>query len=231
MLFARAAAAQLGSCASRGSLCNSPNDDYQWYSSVTPLNVKPSSQVFWGQNTIYKVDSTGQVVFNYDPTAGSFDCPINRSPVDSSGRCLGHVGDPHWPICFRRPAVLVEVRGWIQAPPGGPGGPPLSYADDGEQEYPMLISPDVGWQPTPEVQAANPPVIPLNTLASLIQYIPAFNVPQFGGRTVPGGTVWGGLGTALLHIEYNAWSKGRTYDAQTFPTGPNDQTHIPLAGN
>src|SRR5712664_3489800 len=206
-LYRYSAQAQTASCPA--PYCNSPSDSYSWYSSVAPANVKPSSQVFCGKDTLKRWDSsTQQVVWN-------------EMAVDATGRCLALWGTyctnffctNGWTNNDRRPAVLAEIRGGVQKIPfKGLGGPPLTFGDDGEQEYPMSVSLDIGWTPTPEVLAAQPPVVPINTLQAVLQYMPAFNVSQFGGRQ-PGGQVWGGLGTAVVHIELNAWSKGRTWDS------------------
>jgi hypothetical protein len=121
--------------------------------------------------------------------------------------------------------VLAEIRGWIQNPPYGPEGPPLVYQDDGEQEYRFYVSLDVGWTPAPEVTAASPAVTPINTLQKVIQYLRAFNTAQFGGRLTRG--VWGGLGTAVVHVEYNAWSKGRAYDSCNYPGTSYETQYLP----
>jgi len=52
-------------------------------------------------------------------------------------------------------------------------------------------------------------------LEQIAQYLPAFNISQFGGRLAPGGG-WGGLGTAVVHVELNAWSKGRAVDTGNY---------------
>jgi len=224
-----------------GQYCNSPTDDYSWYSSITPPDnssvippnsgitpqgpVKPSSQVFCGKSTIQQVDPFDPLqqtlIYNYD---GS-----DRSVVNAYGWCLAlwgtdyvggflGIGMHHWQNQSRRPAILAEIRGWIV---GGDLPPLGNYVGDDEQEYHLNVSLDMGWTPAPETVAY---VTPINRVSTLMDVMPAFNLAAFNGRSA-NGDVWGGPGAAVVHVEYNAWSKGRTYDIGTFPGGPD--TFVP----
>jgi len=225
-----AARAQTASCPL--PYCNSPNDPYSAYTLVTPPGVTPSSQVFCGKDTTHLIDPTTGLETLNDATW--------QSPMDTAGNCRSLWGASHWTNqagANRRRATLVEIRGWLQDPPDTPPAPPapaqLPYDDDGEQEKFLNVSLDVGWTPTPEVQSAVPAVVPINSLEKIAQYLPAFNISQFGGRLTPGpGGAWGGLSTAVVHVELNAWSKGRAYDTKNYLDYLN---HIPsgwvLAGS
>lgn len=83
---------------------------------------------------------------------------------------------------------------------------------DGENEFKFFVSLDIGWAQSFESTMAG--VVPINTLAAVNQHITPFNIIQFGGRSLPGWNQnnWGGLGTAVIHVEMNGWGVGRSND-------------------
>ncbi len=100
-----------------------------------------------------------------------------------------------------------EIRGWVQSPPYS------KSMDGGDQEYKFYVVLDVGW--LPDCAAAAAGVHPINTLALVAPYITPNNIINFGGRSLSNSTfAWGGLGTAIIHVEIDAWGSARTVGDQ-----------------
>lgn len=179
-------------------------EDASHYTNIFPPGKNPSSQVFCAQNTLWKRDPT-------NPDA-PFVYLNNGWEVDGTGSCYSN----HQVSASKIPAFRAEVRGWIAYPPthsaaNGDRPAPSNNTLNDEVEFPFYISLDTGWSAAPGVEAAG--VVAINTLDKINRYLPAANIIHFGGRNVNGPNgpqeAWGGLGTAILHVEIDAWSLGR----------------------
>lgn len=172
---------------------NNPSDPDAWYDTIKTDgsgNIA-ASQVFCGQARKYAPNVAYPAWMGSPNTDAAEIGNVNGSPI-----CL-----PNYAVGEKRPAIEhVEIRGWLQHPPEKAG----DYFT-GEEEYFLYLVPDVGWTPSPNAVAAG--VYALNTLSRVNDYMPPYNIIQFGGRVIPntGAGVWGGLNTALIHVEANGW--------------------------
>jgi hypothetical protein len=102
-----------------------------------------------------------------------------------------------------------EIRGWVTRLKGGIG------ITDGGAEYAFDVLLDFGWVPSSGAAAS---VTPLNNIGAINQAITPHNVIHFGvdkyrsasARIDPNSIAqWGGPGAPVIHVEVNAWAKGR----------------------
>jgi hypothetical protein len=131
----------------------------------------------------------------------------------------------------------VEIRGWVVAS-GEPQPDGVDDNTEGEMEFSVML--DVNWTPTPGITA-------INTLQQIGSWLTPYNIMTWGlknpvyqagtsgspGDALPEGTFvvpqtkwselgkgkWGGVGSAVIHIEVDGWAAGR--GCLTLPLSPD----------